>query len=215
MNKFKFLLSLVLTVITLLLMDPRSFYGLSFHEWAGLLIGLFFILHKILNWGWIKKVTILFFSKTTWRARINYIIDIILLAGLVLIILSGIAISRTIDFSWIKLGASRNFWSVMHTSSSLITLAFFGMHLGLHWNWVLSVLKFKNTSQSFGGRGMRRTEVIPEFGDSLQSGRIKRQEGFQRGPDRLEVRQMPDSIRARIQSREVVREYGTLRYLIV
>lgn len=30
----------------LLLMDPGSFYGISFHEWAGLAIGLFFILHN-------------------------------------------------------------------------------------------------------------------------------------------------------------------------
>lgn len=143
MNKFKFFLSFVLTIVTLLLMDPRSFYGLPFHEWAGLIIGLFFILHKILNWGWIKKVTLFFFTKTTWRARLNYAIDIILLAGLTLMILSGVAISRTIDFSWLNLGASTNFWRVMHTSSSLITLALFGIHLGLHWNWVLNVFNFK------------------------------------------------------------------------
>lgn len=30
----------------LLLMDPRSFYGLAFHEWAGLIIGIFFILES-------------------------------------------------------------------------------------------------------------------------------------------------------------------------
>ena len=58
MNIVKFFLSLSLTIVMLLLMDPRSFYGLAFHEWAGLIIGLFFILHKILNWGWIKKVTL-------------------------------------------------------------------------------------------------------------------------------------------------------------
>lgn len=140
MNIIKFFLTLSITIVMLLLMDPRSFYGLAFHEWAGLFIGLFFILHKILNWGWIKKVTLLFFSKTTWRARLNYFLDIILLAGMVLMILSGIAISRTIDFSWLNLGSSQNFWRVMHTSSSLITLALFGIHLGLHWNWVLRVL---------------------------------------------------------------------------
>jgi hypothetical protein len=58
-------------------------------------------------------------------------------------ILSGIAIARTIDFSWMNLGGSRMFWRVMHTSSSLITLALFGIHLGLHWNWVLKTLKIK------------------------------------------------------------------------
>jgi len=142
MNLFKFILSLVLTLVMLLLMDPRSFYGLEFHEWAGLFIGIFFILHKLLNWGWIKKVTVLFFSRTTWRARLNYILDVVLLAGLVLMILSGIAIARTIDFSWLSLGGSSRFWRVMHTSSSLITLVLLGIHLGLHWNWVLRRFTF-------------------------------------------------------------------------
>jgi hypothetical protein len=126
----------------LLLMDPRSFYGLVFHEWAGLIIGLFFILHKALDWGWIKKVTLLFFRNNNWRSKLNYVLDVILLAGIVLMILSGISISRTIDFSWLNMENSM-FWRIMHTSSSYITLALFGIHLGLHWNWVLQRLHLK------------------------------------------------------------------------
>jgi hypothetical protein len=143
MNIIKFFISLLITIVMLLLMDPRSFYGLAFHEWAGLIIGIFFILHKILNWGWIKKVTVGFFRKCSGKARINYILDVLLLAGITLMIISGIAIARTIDFSWLKLGASTNFWRVMHTSSSLITLVLFGIHLGLHWNWVINVFKLR------------------------------------------------------------------------
>ncbi len=144
MNKIKFILNVSLAVVMLLLMDPRSFYGLGFHEWAGLFISLFFLLHKVLNWSWIKKVTVCFFKSSPGRARLNYILDVLLLAGMVLMILSGIAIARTIDFSWFNMGGSQMFWRVMHTSSSLITLALFGVHLGLHWNWVLQRLKIKN-----------------------------------------------------------------------
>ena len=146
MNVFKFLLSLCITIVMLLLMDPGSFYGIYFHEWAGLIIGLLFILHKILNWTWIKKVTVGFFRKCSGRARFNYILDIMLLAGIVLMIISGIAIARTINFSWLNLGGTRMFWRVMHTSSSFITLALFGIHLGLHWSWVLQRLKLKKTN---------------------------------------------------------------------
>lgn len=145
MNRFKFIHNILLTLVMVLLMDPRSFYGLGFHEWAGLIIGLFFILHKVLNWGWIKKVTVCFFRTTPARARLNYVLDVALLAGLVLMILSGIAIAKTIDFSWLNLGSSRMFWRVMHTSSSFITLALFGIHLGLHWNWVLCRLNLKKS----------------------------------------------------------------------
>ncbi len=146
MNRFKFIHNILLTVVMVLLMDPRSFYGLGFHEWAGLIIGLFFILHKVLNWGWIKKVTVCFFRTTPARARLNYVLDVTLLAGLVLMILSGIAIAKTIDFSWLNLGGSRMFWRTMHTSSSFITLALFGIHLGLHWNWVLCRLNLKKSA---------------------------------------------------------------------
>lgn len=143
MNKLKFILNILLTIVMLLLMDPRSFYGLGFHEWAGLFIGLFFLLHTVLNWTWIKKVTIGFFRSSPGRARINYILDVLLLAGMVLMILSGIAIARTINFSWLNLGGSPMFWRVMHTSSSYITLALFGIHLGLHWRWVLQRFNLK------------------------------------------------------------------------
>ncbi|MGE5420229.1 MAG: DUF4405 domain-containing protein [Chloroflexota bacterium] len=146
MNIFKFFLSLSLTIVMLLLMDPRSFYGLGFHEWAGLIIGIFFIIHKLVNWSWIKKVTITFFRKAPARARLNYVLDVLLLAGMVLMILSGIAISRTIDFSWLNLGGSGIFWRVMHTSSSFITLALFGIHLGLHWRWVIQRFNFNKVS---------------------------------------------------------------------
>ena len=146
MNIIKFFISLTITISMLLLMDPRSFYGLGFHEWAGLIIGLFFILHKILNWNWIKKVTVGLFTRCPGRARLNYILDVILLAGITLMILSGIAIARTIDFSWMDLSGSRTFWRVMHTSSSFITLALFGIHLGLHWNWVLKRLNLKKAN---------------------------------------------------------------------
>ena len=78
--------------------------------------------------------------------RFNYLLDILLLTGLILIILSGMAIARTIDFSWLNLGASPRFWRVMHTSSSLITFALFGIHLGLHWRWVLIRLKIKKNN---------------------------------------------------------------------
>lgn len=147
MNRIKFALNFLLAVVMLLLMDPRSFYGLDFHEWAGLVIGLFFLLHKALNWSWIKKVTACFFRSSPGRVRFNYVLDVLLLAGMVLMILSGIAIARTIDFSWLKMGGSRIFWRVMHTSSSYITLALFGIHLGLHWKWVLRRFKLKRNKK--------------------------------------------------------------------
>lgn len=147
MKRFKFFHNLLILAVMLLLMDPRSFYGLTFHEWAGLIIGISFLLHTVLNWTWIKKVTVGFFRKSIGRAHLNYVLDILLLVGMVFMILSGIAIAREIDFSWLKLPGSTIFWRAMHTSSSFISLALFGIHLGLHWKWVLQRLKFKTATK--------------------------------------------------------------------
>lgn len=138
-NRLRLVLGIVLTAAFLLLMDPRSFYGLVFHEWAGLIIGLFFILHLALDWKFIKAVTLRFFGKLPVKTRVNYVLDVILLVATIMIIWSGLPIARVIDFSW--LGFERGnmrFWRMMHTSMSMVGLLVIGVHLGLHWNWVLA-----------------------------------------------------------------------------
>ena len=131
-----------MAAVFLLLMDPRSFYGLFFHEWAGLLVCLVFVLHLVLDWKFIKVVTVKFFGKLPTKTRINYTLDVLLLVGIILVIWSGLPIAREIDFSW--LGFDRGnmmFWRTMHTSISMIVLVLIGIHLGLHWGWVLARFK--------------------------------------------------------------------------
>ncbi len=142
MNRIKFALDCLLLSAFLLLMDPRSFYGLEFHEWAGLIIGAFFVLHILLSWGFVKMVTLGFFRSISPRPRMNYTLDALLLLSMTVAIVSGLPIARTMDFSW--MGFSRSsmlFWRALHTSSSMITLVVVGIHLGLHWSWVLARLR--------------------------------------------------------------------------
>jgi hypothetical protein len=138
-NRFKFSLDCLLLVAFLILMDPRSFYGLTFHEWAGLIVGAFFIIHILASWDFVKAVTLGFFGCVKNRARLNYVVDVVLLVLLTLAIVSGLPIARTIDFSW--MGFSRTsmiYWRTLHTTSSMLALLAIGIHLGLHWDWVTS-----------------------------------------------------------------------------
>ena len=138
----KFILNIVLAVSFIFLMDQWSFMGLTFHEIGGLVVCLFYILHILLNWAFVKEVTFRFFSKVTAKIRINYILDALLLIGFALIIISGMGISKTIDFSWLGFdGTNRMLWRPMHTSISMIVLMLVGIHVGLHWDWVLSRFK--------------------------------------------------------------------------
>ena len=54
-NYLKLTLDLVLAVVFALLFNVRVFGGLTFHESAGLGIGLGFLIHILLNSPWVKK----------------------------------------------------------------------------------------------------------------------------------------------------------------
>ena len=144
LNVVKLTISTLLTIAFLLLMDPRSFYGLVFHEWAGLFICLFFVAHIVFDWKWVKVCTVRFFTNIPGRSRLNYALDLVLLIGVSLVVFSGLPIARVIDFSW--LGFSREnmmYWRSMHASASMIVLVAIGVHLGLHWKWVLARFRIR------------------------------------------------------------------------
>lgn len=128
----------------LLLMDPLA-TGLYLHEWAGLLICILFIVHKLINWIWIKKTTKNFFRKMPQRNRVLYVIDWLLLIGFTLVVISGIKIAHLIDFSWLGVGRGSVFWRLGHMSFSILCLILVAIHVGLNWKWVLNRFSKNNT----------------------------------------------------------------------
>jgi hypothetical protein len=142
LNTFKISHNILLAVVFLLLMDAKSFFGLWFHEIAGLTICALFILHIILNWTWVKVTTIRLFGKIRGKQRLNYILDLLLLVGFACILISGMAIAKMIDFSWLGFDRENQmFYKSMHGSFSMLVLLITGIHLGLHWGWVLARFK--------------------------------------------------------------------------
>lgn len=129
-------LDLALTIGFLFLMEPRA-TGLSLHEWGGLGIGFLFVVHKALNWDWIKAVSRNLFRRgTSSMLRARYLVDLLLLAGFSLVIVSGMGISKTIDFSWLFGSGAGGPWKGLHLLSALLVLAGVGVHLGLHAGWI-------------------------------------------------------------------------------
>jgi len=131
----KLLGDFVMAVAVILLMEPRV-TGLRMHEWGGLLICLAFLVHALVNWRWIACMTGKFFTRLPMKSRLNYCLDALLIIGFLLIVLSGMAIAKTIDFSWLPLSGNRMFWRRLHGSAALLTFIAAGIHVGLHWKWV-------------------------------------------------------------------------------
>lgn len=140
LNYFKLLLDLLMAVTFVLLFNTRVLGGLSFHEIAGLGIGIAFLTHILLNVQWIKRVTLKMLDrKLPWKTRFEYLLNLLLIFSMAFIIVSGIVISRVV---FPNLNVSNEGWFKMaHISISFLVLAIVGVHVGLHWKWVMTVVK--------------------------------------------------------------------------
>ena len=166
-NYVKFILDLTLGIVFALLFNVRVLGGLAFHEIAGLAIGLAVLVHLIFNARWIKNVTCSLFSKNVnVKTKIGYCLNILLLFDLAVIILSGIAISKIV---LPNLNLQVSFLNrSSHIAFSYIALALIGMHIGLHWHWVMNmfclIFKIKATKAAVGYAVKAAAILIFAFG---------------------------------------------------
>lgn len=113
-------------------------FRLTFHEIAGIAIAAVFFTHLMLNWRWIKNVTLkLFDRKLSVKTKFGYLLNLLLLISMAFIITSGIFISRVV-FPNINIGDEQRF-KISHMSISYLVLILVAVHIGLHWKWVINV----------------------------------------------------------------------------
>ena len=141
-NRMKLLLDISTFVAFLIAMDPRT-SGVAIHEWLTIALGATVVVHLLLNWNWIVEVTKRLFAKGKgWNgARTNYILNWLLFIDGILIMLSGIMISETVVPAF-GLSLPLNFaWRSLHDLSANISLILMGLHITLHWSWIVSTFK--------------------------------------------------------------------------
>ncbi|MED4215486.1 DUF4405 domain-containing protein [Priestia megaterium] len=136
----RFGLDLLMAVTFVLFFNKQVLGGLTFHEIAGLAIAVAFFTHVLLNWQWVKKVTVkLFDRKLPRRTKFGYFLNIMLLITMSFIMVSGIFISRVV-FPNINVG-NEQWFKISHISVSFLVLILVAAHIGLHWQWVINVCK--------------------------------------------------------------------------
>lgn len=135
-NKVRIFLDLLMIIVFALLYNKMVIWGLAFHEIAGLAIGAVFIVHIILSWTWVKQMTLHLFNQAiAFKSRIVYLVDWLVLLSMSYVLASGILISKII-FPNLSVGDPRYFTRT-HISIAYLTLLLIGIHLGLHWDWVM------------------------------------------------------------------------------
>lgn len=135
-----FLLDLTIFGAALIAFEPRL-TGIPIHEWLSLALGVTLLVHLLWHWDWIINVGKRYFRRLFHISRLKFAVDLLFLVAFVLVMLSGILISRSILPLFGIQTDHRSVWRVLHSLSADLSLLLLAIHLGLNWDWIVCTLK--------------------------------------------------------------------------
>ena len=111
--------------------------GLAVHQWLGIAVGALAVYHLLSHWSWVKCVTRRFFGQTSEQSRRYYLVDLTILAGFLVILVTGLGMS-----TWLNLELpSYVTWRSLHITATIVTLFVLVAKIGLHWRWVVKTAR--------------------------------------------------------------------------
>jgi hypothetical protein len=108
--------------------------GLWLHQWLGIFVGAFAIIHMFIHWKWIKTTIATFTSKVSIKSRRYMMLDIGLLSGFIGIIFTGVIMS-----TWLQLNLDNyTAWLTAHIAISISALIILLFKLAVHGKWIVA-----------------------------------------------------------------------------
>jgi len=135
-----YLIDITIFVAFLVAMNPHM-TGMSVHEWLGIAFGGAIVTHLLLHWPWIVGITQRFFGQITNGARLNYLVNLLFFIDMTIIIFTGIMISESALPAMGITVASGFAWRGLHTTAANLALPILGLHVALHWRWIVNTTK--------------------------------------------------------------------------
>lgn len=157
-NKINLYLDLILTVLFVFEMEVQ-FTGLGLHELLGLLFAILLGIHIVLHWQWIVSITRTFKKKVLHESRLNYVLNAALFLDVLLMTISGLMIAQTLGYALGLSDSGMSTWLFLHVVSSQLSLILIGLHVALHWKWIVSNTK-KYLFRTATGRKMQPARPI-------------------------------------------------------
>ncbi|MBN1147290.1 MAG: DUF4405 domain-containing protein [Anaerolineales bacterium] len=122
------------------------------HNWAGVAMLTGASVHILLHWKWAVCVARRYFQRLARQARLYFSLDSLLLVAFVLANLSGLVAwlilpqggyqgGRNPAYNALLLGLTRHEWNDLHLWSSLAIIAILGVHVWLHWKWIVCMAR--------------------------------------------------------------------------
>ncbi len=111
--------------------------GNFIHEWLSLALILPLVVHLLMHWQWLVNIPKKLFSpKLALKIRINILLNGLLYLSLLLVMLSGVMISKD-ALPTLGLFITRDhFWNAIHHLSTNYLLGFIGVHIAMHIYWI-------------------------------------------------------------------------------
>ncbi len=139
-TKTNLVLDLGIFTAFLVVSNPRL-TGNSIHEWLSLSFAAAIITHLLFHWDWIIKIGSEFIKKLFHQSRLNFLVDALFFIAMTGAIFSGILISKDIlQLFGIQLVVSQS-WKGIHSLTANLSLVTLGVHIALHWKWILANLE--------------------------------------------------------------------------
>ena len=150
LHKTRYVMDTVLLIFFILANVPQI--NLPFHEWISLIFIVPFIVHLLLHYDWILQIPARFLQKISGEIRFNFIFDCLMYLLMVFVIVSGILASEVVLPLFMDFQA-QPLWADLHHRYSNILMIFVGVHLGMHWRWIVDMTKglFKTSAKQRPG----------------------------------------------------------------
>jgi len=129
-----------LFVLFLLTMTPRL-TGLAIHEILGVVFALFFLVHLLLSWQWIKAAARRLRAAGAWRTRINYSLNTTLFALTSIAIVAGLVLSQVVLPAVHLPSVNDRAWHFLHNRMASLMRIGVGLHIAMNWQWIVAAVR--------------------------------------------------------------------------
>ena len=139
-NWLNWLIDVVAFALFFVVSAPQS-TDIPIHEWLSFVFFGTFIVHIVVHWRWIIDVTKRLIKKLPGETRFNHLWDVIIFVMMVVVMFTGVLIS---EVALPALGVPMEidpFWNQLHDLSANLLLIMLGIHLAMHWDWIVSAFK--------------------------------------------------------------------------
>jgi hypothetical protein len=122
--------------ILLLCVYAYRIIGDTTHEWIGISLFVLFVVHNIINYRWYSHI---FKGRYDFRRGLNTAVNLLLLATMVILIVTGFLHSRTV-LAFLHLPGGMGLRQ-LHTTAAYWGLLLISVHLGIHWEMIINAMR--------------------------------------------------------------------------